>query len=226
MRFLEIRQGAVCSMVVILSLGASRETRPGDATDASGPTPKEKLGTLGQAPLACLETILFADRETKGRCRDSGVIAESGTRPTAPEPRIRIQRKALAEHVRQAAAGAARRLGDSQCQGVFADFNDSDGVPLQQKLEALGQTAPDWLGLLYFRDGYGLARCCSSRVMAVTQPGSRVIWVCPALLEQHLREPGLAEVMIIHEALHTLGLGENPPTSLEINVRVFARCGR
>src|SRR6476661_3930419 len=30
MRFLEIRQGVVCSVFLILSLGASRETRPAD----------------------------------------------------------------------------------------------------------------------------------------------------------------------------------------------------
>jgi len=30
---------------------------------------------------------------------------------------------------------------------------------------------------------------------------------------------------MIHEALHTLGLGENPPTSAEITERVLARCG-
>jgi hypothetical protein len=30
--------------------------------------------------------------------------------------------------------------------------------------------------------------------------------------------------MVIHEILHTLGLGENPPTSVEITQRVEARC--
>jgi hypothetical protein len=31
---------------------------------------------------------------------------------------------------------------------------------------------------------------------------------------------------VIHEALHTLGLGENPPTSTEITSRIAARCQR
>jgi hypothetical protein len=31
--------------------------------------------------------------------------------------------------------------------------------------------------------------------------------------------------MIIHEMMHTLGLGENPPTTFEITERVMARCG-
>jgi len=30
--------------------------------------------------------------------------------------------------------------------------------------------------------------------------------------------------MVIHEVLHTLGLGENPPTSTEITLRVEGRC--
>ena len=37
-------------------------------------------------------------------------------------------------------------------------------------------------------------------------------------------DPTWAEVVVIHEALHTLGLGENPPSSAEISIRVAARC--
>ena len=39
-----------------------------------------------------------------------------------------------------------------------------------------------------------------------------------------LHEPRLAEALVIHEMLHTLGLGENPPTSTEITKRVEGRC--
>ncbi len=31
--------------------------------------------------------------------------------------------------------------------------------------------------------------------------------------------------MIIHESLHSLGLGENPPRSQDITSRVTERCG-
>ena len=38
-------------------------------------------------------------------------------------------------------------------------------------------------------------------------------------------EPGeSAEAALIHESLHSLGLGENPPTSSEITSRVISRC--
>jgi hypothetical protein len=33
------------------------------------------------------------------------------------------------------------------------------------------------------------------------------------------------EIIVIHEFLHTLGLGENPPTSQAITQRVAIRCG-
>jgi hypothetical protein len=34
----------------------------------------------------------------------------------------------------------------------------------------------------------------------------------------------MAEVYVIHEMLHTLGLGENPPSSQEITQAVVKRC--
>jgi hypothetical protein len=33
-----------------------------------------------------------------------------------------------------------------------------------------------------------------------------------------------AEAILIHEILHTLGLGENPPSSAEITRQVWRRC--
>ena len=40
------------------------------------------------------------------------------------------------------------------------------------------------------------------------------------------RNLGLVEAVLIHEELHSLGLGENPPTSEEITTRVLAGCQR
>jgi hypothetical protein len=34
-----------------------------------------------------------------------------------------------------------------------------------------------------------------------------------------------AAVLLIHELLHAIGLGENPPASEAITARVVARCG-
>ena len=54
----------------------------------------------------------------------------------------------------------------------------------------------------------------------------RRVFVCKTFAEVQLRQPGVAESMVIHEILHTLGLGETPgqPTSIEITQRVEARC--
>ena len=61
--------------------------------------------------------------------------------------------------------------------------------------------------------------------MALTTPGSRVVRVCGRRFwEAQARNPERAELVVLHEALHTLGLGENPPDSLEITRRVGARC--
>jgi hypothetical protein len=43
--------------------------------------------------------------------------------------------------------------------------------------------------------------------------------------EAAARNASRAEIAVIHEALHTLGLGENPPDSREITRLVTERCG-
>jgi len=47
---------------------------------------------------------------------------------------------------------------------------------------------------------------------------------CRSFAEKQVRDPWTAENMVIHEMLHTLGLGENPPSSREITRRVNDRC--
>ena len=73
-------------------------------------------------------------------------------------------------------------------------------------------------------DGSSQAPCRTGRTALVATPGVRRIFVCRTFAEVQLRQPGVAESMVIHEILHTLGLGENPPTSIEITQRVEARC--
>ena len=63
--------------------------------------------------------------------------------------------------------------------------------------------------------------------MAVTAPGSRVVYVCGrAFTEAQSRSAERAELVVLHEALHTLGLGEDPPASPEITRLVGRRCAR
>jgi hypothetical protein len=61
--------------------------------------------------------------------------------------------------------------------------------------------------------------------LAYTARGSRVVFVCgPRFLKHRAKDPSYTEFIVIHELLHTLGLGENPPHSLEITARVNAVC--
>jgi hypothetical protein len=127
--------------------------------------------------------------------------------------------------LQQAVAGARRRLDQADCRGLFADLNAVSGRKLQEGLEALGHTPSTYLGLVLFADASQRPHCKAGGVFAFTTPGSRVIFVCGAqLAEAAGRNLGLVEAVLIHEELHSLGLGENPPTSEEITARVRDAC--
>lgn len=66
------------------------------------------------------------------------------------------------------------------------------------------------------------------RVSAYTTPGGSVVYACTGRFRrwQAGSGPSAPVNVLIHETLHTLGLGENPPTTEEITARVEARCGR
>jgi hypothetical protein len=126
--------------------------------------------------------------------------------------------------VARARAGALRKLADPECRKVFTDFTDSQGRTLQQNLEEWGASPAEYIGLIPFVDGSSQALCRKTKTALVATPGVRRVFVCRTFAEVQLRQPGVAESMVIHEILHTLGLGENPPTSIQITQRVEARC--
>jgi hypothetical protein len=125
--------------------------------------------------------------------------------------------------VARALDGAARKLALPECQALLDEFKDPSGRPLRAALEASGRSAPDYLGWVFFYDAPpGLCRTSS---LAVTQPGSRAILVCGSrFVRQVGRDPRHAEATLIHEVLHSLGLGENPPSPDFITERIEARC--
>ena len=128
--------------------------------------------------------------------------------------------------VERAVEGAARRLESPECQRIFTDFHDGSGMALRERLEAQGVAAPDYLRRLIFTDGFGHRSCREGGALALTAPGSRVVYICgPRFRQAQARRPATGEVVVLHEALHTLGLGENPPDSQTITRQVEARCG-
>jgi len=130
--------------------------------------------------------------------------------------------------VDRARAGALRRLEDEGCRKVLTDFHDARGRTLQQNLDEWTSSPADYVRLVPFLDGTGQRFCRKANIALVTSPGVRRVFVCRAFVDVQLRQPGIAESMVIHEILHTLGLGESPqpgaPTSIEITQRVEARC--
>lgn len=134
--------------------------------------------------------------------------------------------------VNRAVAGAADRLREPEFQRLLDDFADRRGRPLRQRLDELGLDPSEYLRTITFRGGSALRNCESEHVLMVAYPGRPTVYVCTArgrglsrlaLSMDRYREQ--AEHAIIHEMLHTLGLGENPPTSSEITRRVSRLCG-
>jgi hypothetical protein len=81
------------------------------------------------------------------------------------------------------------------------------------------------LGRVFFYDAP--LNACRGGTLTVTQPGSRVVFVCGArFVRQAGRSTRHAEAILLHEAFHSLGLGENPPSSEVITERIRERCGR
>jgi hypothetical protein len=146
--------------------------------------------------------------------------------PPPPLASVRIGDAFLAGVVRRAVEGAAGRLDKPRCQELFDEFHDGEGRALSVNLAALGDDGRAFLGRLLIYDA-GEHELCARGALAITHPGSRVVLVCGAPFRRaYLSEPALAQAVIIHEALHSLGLGENPPSSQAITARVLSRCGR
>jgi hypothetical protein len=129
--------------------------------------------------------------------------------------------------VKDAVEGAIRRLGRPKCQQLFTDFADPAGHALSNTLAAWGRTPGEALAALYFVEGDGSNQCRADETTAAfTSPGNRVIYVCGTrFADQFARKTKGGEILLIHELLHALGLGENPPTSARITDAVLMRCG-
>jgi hypothetical protein len=153
--------------------------------------------------------------------------------PLSPAPRFAPLSSWDAAVLERARAGALRRLERPECQSVLHDFTDREGNSLHANLEPWGLTPSEYLQRsIAFRDGSTLQICRRETVLLVTSPGQVSVFVCPSygavpgsrFARVQRENPALAEAMIIHEMLHALGLGENPPSSFEITDRVLERC--
>jgi hypothetical protein len=128
--------------------------------------------------------------------------------------------------VRRAVDGAAARLARTRCQDLFTDFTDDDDQRLSITLAASGKSPAEALSALRFFEDGAAPQCRAGTTLAFTQTGSRLIRICGRQFRDRFQQNRpTTEIVVIHEFLHTLGLGENPPTSRAITERVAARCG-
>lgn len=153
------------------------------------------------------------------------VVASEG----GPAPRLRnFSSPAERFWIEQAVDGAVRRLESAECQQIFSDFTDGSGRPLADNLRALKVSAAEYLtAWVWFVEANAEPQCSEKYGRtAFTARGSRVIFICAARLVKPASNGRSkeGEIVIIHELLHSLGLGENPPTSKEITSKVMARC--
>jgi hypothetical protein len=131
----------------------------------------------------------------------------------------------LPPQVRVAIRHAQAALEDPRCREIFRDFRDASGNTLQDRLDSLGLTGQAYLEGMLFYDGERREGCRASWTLATMTPGHRVVFYCRSAFErQARRDPWSLAVAILHEELHSLGLGEDPPTSLEISRQVEKRC--
>jgi hypothetical protein len=121
---------------------------------------------------------------------------------------------------------ASAQLADADCGELLTDFDDGNGRSLADRLSSVAVDVHVYLTMVTFMDDSRHKRCASG-VLMFTAPGSRVVRVCVEELKRiNAQQPAYVVASLIHEILHTLGLGENPPSSREITARVLARCGR
>jgi len=173
---------------------------------------KGRLRVLGEgAALSCLAAGVAGQTRADDSHREAAAIVSM----------VRIADDRTGASVRRALANARARLADPVCRQLLSEFADPSGRPLQDSLDALHQPPEDYIQTLFFYDGSGLPDCRPA-VAAATTRGSHVVLICA---DRFVKVPWPdGEVTLIHEMLHTLGLGENPPTSIEISRRVRMRC--
>jgi hypothetical protein len=143
-------------------------------------------------------------------------------------PRVQMADSVALHLVRMAVIGAKARLERPECQRVLTDFQDAEGRPLLEILAASTLTAADYLfDRVWFVDGGDTPQCQrDSSMAAFTGPGRKVVHVCSSRFARRFeRQTRAAELIVIHEMLHTLGLGENPPSTRQITEQVTRRCG-
>ncbi len=140
-------------------------------------------------------------------------------------PNIHVEDVYTRDAATRALEGASRWLARPKCQTLFLEFKDERNLPLTARLGELDTDPEGYLRMVLFLDGAQSATCGRHGVLAFTAQGSRVVYLCGRDFERASRRD-VAEVQatVIHELLHSLGLGENPPPARAITHRIQQLC--
>jgi hypothetical protein len=139
--------------------------------------------------------------------------------------RIYIKDAYVRDAVGQALRKAAESLQAPKCQGLLTEFSDQQGRALTERLAELNMSVAEYLVAIIVEDGDRHPRCGDQGVLAFTVVGSRVIYVCGrAFARAAQQDAEEVKATLVHELLHSLGLGENPPSPSQITYRVKKRC--
>jgi hypothetical protein len=140
-------------------------------------------------------------------------------------PRIFVKDLYVRDAVAKSLDGASEWLKTPECQSLFSEFADRRGRPLKERLAELNMGPVDYLRVVVFEDGAAHRQCSVEGVLAFTTIESRVVHVCGRVFARAWRREALdARATVIHEVLHSLGLGENPPAPQYITSRVRQLC--
>jgi len=158
----------------------------------------------------------------------TSLTAQTALGPTGPgltPARIYVSDPYVRDAVGQALRSAAEWLKAPKCQALLTEFSDPRGRALTERLAELRISLAEYVGALIVEDGERYSRCSDENILAFTAVGSRTIYVCgPAFVRVARRDAQDARAALVHELLHTLGLGENPPSPRHITHRVKQLC--
>ena len=192
-----------------------------------------RLTSVALILLACGHFVTAAQTGSAGVV--GGPATSSSARPGTPPtpkpfanddwPNIHIEDAYTRDATRRAVRGASQWLARPKCQTLFLEFKDERQLPLIARLRELETDPEGYLRMVLFLDGAQSATCKRHGVLAFTAQGSRVVFLCGRDFERAWRSNAReVQAAIIHELLHSLGLGENPPSPREITHRIQGLC--
>jgi hypothetical protein len=147
--------------------------------------------------------------------------------PKAPRRALMLKLSPFDQGIVRRALDLARsRLEAPGCSVVYSDFELPDGGTPQDELNRMGMDPGEFLETLVFTNGESDPVCREGWAFLTTTASSRLIRVCPRFAALQIKNPARSASFVIHESLHALGLGENPPSSRDITDRVERRCWR